>query len=97
VFLFLFSGAVIPVDAGDALGWTLIGIVVTLCIYNAIIIAIISCRYFKLLTLRAHTKLGILIKKRASRKVSPKVPPLALEKVGFADTDQRDFIPKFNS
>ena len=83
MLLFLFSGAVIPVDAKDALGWTLIGIVVSLCIYNTIVIGIISCRYFKLLILRTHAKVAILNKKRASRKVLPIIPPLTLEKLGL--------------
>jgi hypothetical protein len=54
VHLFLFSGAVISKDAHDALGWTLIGTVLIVCIYNSIIVTIISCRFFKLLSQKTH-------------------------------------------
>jgi len=77
VLLFLLSGAVIPDATGRYIGWTLIGIVVALCVYNVIIIVIVSCKFLKLFILRLRVNLVTMSRRKASRKVSP-VPSLPL-------------------
>ena len=83
VLVFLLSGSIVPLKAHKALGWTIIGIVLALCLYNSVVIAFLALNFFKKFLRSVYNRAELKNSLKTARN-SPVIPKLPLQEKNLA-------------